>query len=439
MILASTRWQVIASVMGTVVFLVVSPARSGESDSLVADADRTAERAALGNKLAEARIKYELEMEEMRAEIREDLQREETRLRNKSETLEKIQAVMAELESFNATGEWPTLNGIRGQQNRNERLRRTLVDAYEDARKDYLIAKEDNLVREVVAECAALDEEDDVVPWSDNQVGDLDEVARTFHNDGKAFDVTSLGLQSYRIDVQATRLDGEGPFRLVLPVPGGQRVEVTVEADRDGKAQALLSVRNSLVSADLGVSRPIAAAVANGNPDQLLCLASNAKYSLDSVRIKPIFRRQHLEPKEREQRTTSGPEQVRRAQMRQVNHGMHLTKGSEWSGTHIQNGLNKLATIKCFYRKGNDVKISTRRFGGAGYLDFWFRIRGSDLVLMSVVPVGHPSMILKNWSGGGKISGDSMQFSYKLLVQERGKPNRAGNPVGGGFSVTLDN
>jgi hypothetical protein len=210
-------------------------------------------------KLAEARIAYEHAMEDIREDALKAIDKREADLRAKAkpsakglaETQEQIKKLGEERSAFQSSGDWPSIPASDGLKRRAKTARMALLRAYERAQADYVKAKNDALAETIQREHEQLLTESDIVPWGGDLLANGSEGQRLVGPTKQTIDLGEIVSDAYRIEIVAKRTQGDGPLRIVVPLPNGEHACFRTSGSA-AESRMVLTVRQSLSSADLG-------------------------------------------------------------------------------------------------------------------------------------------------------------------------------------------
>ncbi len=379
--------------------------------------------------LAAARVRYEAEMERQRIAVREAVAKHDEGLRRNPDPA-AIQSLKDALQQFEATGAYPSIAGVEAIAKRVRKAERALQDAYERAEKACWKQKQDSLAESLKAERERMSEEQDIVPFGDNLVALIDERKQVAGGVPCVVPINVEGRGAYRLEIVAKRVAGGGTLVITLPLPDGRRCTAHATGAVDD-VRLLLSVRDELISADLGVTRPIAAAVGGEESPRSIALAArDGAFHVTSLRIKPIL---DAEPEQ-----AANPDDKaapRREAPAKPDPAAGLTKGSTWSGKRIAAGFGEIrVTATVVKRSDNDVEIKTPTVDGVGSVFWVLKVKGDRLHLTGMRYSGNRSRSYADVSGEGKIEGDQLKFEYRC----RFKTAKRNTDESGTMNLTRD-
>jgi hypothetical protein len=391
------------------------------------DTDKT------GLTLDEARARYEEKIQATRDDVLERIEKEIVRHRAKPNPEEKeIDDLKNAKSAFNNAGRWPSFKSIKDCQTNARIARNDLEKALERARKDYLRAARDDAAKAVKAECEQFLKESDIVPWGDNLVTGPEGEQRTIGPAHQTFEVGDLASRNHRLEIVVQRLEGNGPLTIAIPVPGKKRLEIKTIPGSDPELRVLLSVRDSLISADLGIPRPVPTNFSvDDSPGKLVLFADQGKFEVKSIRIKPILAEAAVEVAQKQQHSPKynrpeGPGNVA-PETSNVDPASELTKKSNWRGGrwHGQNPVAlegpQPSNATVTRRDANEVELTTERWGGGtGSVHWVFTINRGQLTLMNIFVRGGNAAIFTDVLGDGTVNGGSLQFTWSARVIANG-------------------
>jgi hypothetical protein len=97
------------------------------------------------------------------------------------------------------------------------------------------------------------------VPWDEDLVARSSSTPRAIDATRLPIDAGASVSKAYRLRIVAQRIEGSGPLRIAIPLPDKKRVELDAHLDDTEEICVVLSVRESLISGDLGLKRPLPA------------------------------------------------------------------------------------------------------------------------------------------------------------------------------------
>ncbi|MBW7904904.1 MAG: hypothetical protein LC135_09885 [Phycisphaerae bacterium] len=368
----------------------------------------------IGASLADARIAYELTMEDVRQDALKAIDKREVALRAKAkpnakdlaETQEQIKTLGEERDAFVSSGDWPSIPASDDLKRRAKSARTSLLKAYERAQADYVKGKNDALAEAIQREHEQLLAESDVVPWGDNLLASSTNGHHIVGSPKQALDLGEIASGAYRIEIVAKRTQGSGALQLAVPLPDGGHACLVTPADAS-ESRILLTLRESLLSADLGASRdanaPSEDAAANG---QLALWTTGGEFRIDSVRVKRVFPASDEPDTPKEDRKQQRPTQQKQPKPEL------LPLNSEWTGARtFANGTAQKCTVKITRREGNKVVLRVNHDGYA--LAFHCTLKGDQLTLDSVFQVAGPGGSTRiNPTGSGKVTANNITLRH---------------------------
>ncbi|MCK6483655.1 MAG: hypothetical protein HUU22_08710 [Phycisphaerae bacterium] len=418
------------------VFLAVPPgAKADEPDAIAA-------------RLAEARVKYEDDMSEIRDAVLQALDRHEEKLRTKAQddALGALAKLKGERDEFLKAGQWPTMVPVKTQRTLAESKLKVLLKDYDRAEKDYLKERKDALAAAIHAECEQLKQEDDTVPWGDNRVAALDVAQRTLAEKGK-LEIDGVPDGDYRLEITARRLDAGGGLMIECPLPGDSLLSIPAGGAAGDAVRVMLSVRDSLVSADLGAARPIfmGAAVASDS-NKLVVRCDKGRWLIESARFKPIAPRQEPDEPAVAEKPARQPKTVQSARKKTDSEPAVVLQKGQYRGSRWERGANNQVVEEPIHAQikpldGNRYDIVVRGKGGAaGTITWTVQLKGNQLVLASnpLWKGDRPPRIYKNCTGRGVVRGETIQFEYGGRIDFFGRNPRKNVGFSGRLTLTAE-
>jgi hypothetical protein len=372
----------------------------------VADADP------VGEKVAKARVVYEKQMEEVRERVRSVLDKQEEQLRRRAKSDDQaLASLAADRAAFETTGQWPssTSAAVRQQQ---ERAWTVLDRAYEDAESIYARTKRPQLEAAIRAERAALPKEEDLAAWGPELAGQANQPV----GPGAALVLDSLPAPPYRVEVAARLIHGNGPLIIDCPLGGGKSLPVFAAASEGGELRAMLTVRATTVSADLGVERPVDLARAVADPVGRLTLRSEgAKFSIESVRVKTL------------QSTGQAPaaapvsSPAARAPTSTGAGGQPMSVGSKWRGLFGGQTFDSIQICEVTVTSRSDRAMEFLLEYEGVRMTWSFAVTGNNLRLSSVTGTQPPALNVK---GTGEIADQTISIDWEWTRQGHAKAEK---------------
>jgi len=377
----------------------------------------------IGKTLDQTRIKYEAKMQSIRDEVVDHVEKEIKRQREKAKPdIKEIDGLKNAKDAFMQSGLWPSLKSIKECRIKAQNAKGELVKAMQKTQDDYLRAARDELAKALQVEREQMLKESDIAPWRENRVVGRDETQRTIEATRRAIDLGDIASKDYRLEIVAHRITGSGALSLSIPVPGKKQLELKSIAGIEPDLRVLLSVRSVVISADLGVARPIPTNFKiEDAPDKLQLWADQGQFELKSIRVRPIMEET---ADEIALKKGADPKHALRRVQEEEGPAGRLTLKSKWRGDRW-NGQNPndmqgpqpsngVITI----RNGNEVELKTEKWGGGFGSEHWvFAINGDQLKLISVyVHSGAPATFTEV-TGGGTIDGDVLEFACSARIE----------------------
>lgn len=403
---------------------------------------------AVADRLAEARVKYEDEMSAIRDAVLKALDRHEEKLRTKAQddALDALAKLKGERDEFLESGRWPTMVSVKTQRTLAASKLKALVRDYERAEKDYLKERKDALAAAVHAECEQLKQEDDIAPWGENRVAALDAAQRTLAEKGK-LEIDGLPAGDYRFEIAARRLDAGGGLTIDCPLPGDSLLSVPVGGESGESVRVLLSVRDTLVSADLGAARPISTGAAVASESNKLAIrCDKGRWQIESVRFKPIAPRQEADDAVVAEKPAGQPKPAESTRKKKDAQPTAVLQKGQYRGARWEQGGNNQvveepihAQIKPLENNRYDIVVRGKG-GAAGTITWTVQLKGNQLVLVSnpVWKGDRPPRIFKNCSGRGAVRGESIYFEYSGRIDFLGKNPRKNIGFSGRLTLTAE-
>lgn len=244
------------------VFFSANPRESNASDDTRLD------------ELAKQRCEYERTMESIRADTKSAID----------------QADADQLSAFLSTGAWPECEGSPSLKRRAANATKAMQAKFQSIVDRLNKASKDALRDAVAAEFEQFLSQNDVVPWRENLIAQVADADRTLNPASEPMTVTPEIDPEYRLEVNAKRLTEAGTLKVEFPLADGQRLTLPILASKDNEFRALLSVRAGLVSADLGLARPIDLNAAFESECRSVTLrADDGQFLVECIRTKPII------------------------------------------------------------------------------------------------------------------------------------------------------
>jgi len=336
---------------------------------------------------------------------------------------------------FVSSGQWPSSVNINDCQTKARSARKDLAEALEKAHGAYVKAARDHAANAVMAEREQFLKESDVVPWGDNLVAGHDGEQRAIGAERRAFEPGDIVSGSYRLEIVAKRREGNGPLSLAIPVPGKKRIELKTAPGNEPELRVLLSVRESLISADLGVPRPIPTLFsADASPENLELWADQGTFEVTSIRLKPTLPAKADEVVERKEPPPKpSPRPLQPTE--RIDPTNQLTEKSKWRGEWRQDETPffQRRDARVARRSEGEFDLVTAEWWGPQVQLTWeFQIgSGGQIMLTGMMS---PGRSYADVQGGGTINGDKLSFSY---AARRTGPKVANKPVSGSFELVL--
>ena len=360
----------------------------------------------IGAALSKARESYEKTMEAVRADVLDKIERDTVRF-SAAADIDGVEELKNAKISFLNSGTWPAVRNIANCQARAQKAIENLDKAYEKALRDYTKGQHFDAAKSVKTEREQFLTEDDIVPWGDD-------LAARQSTSPKAIDSLRLPIEAgaatskaYRLKIIAHRIEGNGPLRIGIPVPEKKRAEVDAQSDDNGELCVFLSIRESLVSGDLGLLRPMAARFQEDKKSGRIELwTDQGKFELKCIQLKPI------------RAMTTNETGNAAGQANESDPAGQLTVNSIWHGRRWQsqnpNRLEgpRIVDAKVTRRNGNVVEIQTDTWNGRDRNMNWvLSIHGGQIRVENIYFRGQG--IMEEVEGTGTINGDFLQLASK--------------------------
>jgi hypothetical protein len=388
------------------------------ADAQPSEDDRTA------ISLAGARKKYEQSMEGTRKSILNALNAALTKAPGAKDSTDAVNKARAELQAFEREGKVPATLA-RWEQD-YAKAAKEMKDAYARAMADYAKQKAHELADAVNAEASRFAASWDLVPWRDDLFKGKSEADRTIAPDRKNLSA-DIGISgAYRLEVVAHRAaESNGTPTIELPLVDGRRVRVSALPDGPN-VRVLLTVGTEVVSADLGVARPIDLTNAQKSgtgshaAKAIVLSAESGPIVVDSVRVKPVVEGKPPEVVVQPPLADKAP--ARGQQPAAAN--ASIPKGSVWRGTVDPRGMQGFNVAMKVTKSTPTELIMHGDWPGAGGMELTFAVSGTNLALTGVMPTGSRGGIYHDVRGSGIVNGKSMSISYDWRVDIRKDKNK---------------
>jgi hypothetical protein len=359
-----------------------------------------------GGALSKARETYEKAMEAVREDVLEKIERDTVRFSAFAD-LNGIEELKKARIAFMNSGMWPAVRNVADCRARAQKAIENLDKAYERALKDYTKSQRFDAAKSVKTEREQFLKEYDIVHWGDDLAARNSTTPRAIEATRLPIEAGAPTSKPYRLKILAQRIEGNGPLRIGIPVPENKRVEVDAQSDDRTELCVFLSVRESFVSGDLGVLRPLAERFEEDKiPGRIEFWADQGKFELKSIQLKPI----HAMPVN-EVANAGGP-------ATQNDPAGLLTVNSTWHGRRWQsqnpNRLEgpRIVDAKVTRRNGNVVEIQTDTWNGwDGKMNWVLSIHGGQLRVENIY-FGRQG-IMEEVEGSGTINGNFLQIASK--------------------------
>jgi hypothetical protein len=353
--------------------------------------------------LAKAKQTYETAMEAVRKDVLGKIDKEILR-RSGEGDLDGIEQLRNARLEFVSSGTWPQIGKIDECQRRAEKATKALDAALGKAQKDFTKAKDFDVARIVKDERQRLLQEDDIVPWGGNLAVHSGSPLRVVGSARLPLALTPFALRDYRLRIVAEHLEGDGPLGCSIPVPGKKRLEIKAQPEAQSEFVVLLSVRESLISAELGLVRPIPNILLDDtNPGKIEFWSDAGKFAIHSIQIKPIVASRPGEP----------------AQGGQGDIDCRLMVNSKWHGKRWlgQNPSRlegpRIVNAKITKKSDTQLELQTERWTGWGGSINWVLTVSGEQVRVDNIYFSGGQGIMEEVEGGGTLIGNVLQFASK--------------------------
>lgn len=367
----------------------------------------------IASELERARGSYESMMNRVRSDVIASLRKKIDDAEKRDDKVSAVKQANDELAAFMARGIWPDIANQATLRSRAGAAAEGMSQAYARAMADYAKAGNTAIAAAVTHEAERFKQQSDVAPWGENRIED-DAGPRQLAPGGTALAVKPDTDGEYRLEIVGDLHDAAGRIEVEVPLVDEDKRLTIVSAPRTGKVGAeenrsgtrelkvLLSVYEGLISADVGVERPIDLGNAQvGTSRDIIVRAVGGPATIKSIRLKPVVEgTPESVVKKTRTPTTPAPVQAPRPNPFVVN--------AEWRGDWDGGEC----TVKVVERNGNFAAIRVERGNGA-----WWRIEGrvdgNQVIVTDIKRTRNPgragSILVKNGRGtvsvrNGKLS-----------------------------------
>ncbi len=216
----------------------------GFGNSGVAMAQETDE---IAKSLETVRLRYEDGLEIIRRDVLNEIEKMRRFSIREDDPVAARKRVEAIEDAFRNEGELPDVQKRNAWIERYNYWKDTLDRSYAKTVLDYQAAGNDALAEVVAAEQELFGKQLDLVPWGPNLIESPIEVSPD-----KPLEIEAGINGEYRIEIRATRVEGEGILWVELPVAGKECVRVPLVSDSSGSFDAMLTVSPKAISCDAG-------------------------------------------------------------------------------------------------------------------------------------------------------------------------------------------
>lgn len=419
MSIARTPWLIVA--LAALIVGAFSP-----SVALAQTDDTTAQR------LAAARVKYERDMESVRRQVNNAIDKKiDDASKAKKADTDKIAQAVEEKKALQRSGAWPEVPNVTRIRNAAAEAATELQSAYSKAKGEYAKAGKLDLADAITKDLEQFKTQSDIVPWSPNLIEKEPLDARTLAPGSAALTV-DLGVKGeYRLEIRAKRTGDTGTLTVEIPLVGGKRLAVPAIVGKDGDIRLVLTVREGYFGADLGVARPVDLdKAASGESAQVSMMADGGTVVATSVTAKAVVKG----APETAQEVAKKPLD-QRPEAKEFRFADHWAKGSKLDGSRVHGNAKPTSmrgTTVADVGNGKLVLNSPDAGGGGNVRRDWFLdIVGNRISVTDIRVRGGGGASFQEVSGSGTITDDTISFSYRYRIKAGGT-----NAVGEG-TVTV--
>ncbi len=379
-------------------------------------------------KLDRARLTYETSTNRLRDDIEKELQAALSNAASAKDAYEATKKAKKALADFHERGELPEIKSkTEAWRKTHEGNQERLKQAYAPAMAAY--TNVDRSVADALeAEADQLIKSWDLVPWNDNLVGNkgnkVDE-----GGDPISFNLGFVG--EYRLEIKAKRTSGKGTMWIEFPTAVGKISRVDA-IDKDKEIHVFLTVREALISADLGMHRPIDKDKAQDKSAAEISLGSkDGAFEVEYVRVKPVFdppaqRKPDAKPIAEQKVEDKKREAENKQALREKNLLEALPVGTKLQGDRFQakNGKSTgvLALKLSGEVKGNDGRKLLLRmadlFDGGNkpvWYDYVFNLDANGNLVLESMADDNKSNHRFEYKGQGSFGQGRLSFSLYFL------------------------
>jgi len=371
--------------------------------------------------LARSCAEYEAQMATLREQVNTLLDHLDVRARaQKPPDVARLSDLHAARETFCIRGEWPDLADADALLARAIQITERLHAAYRGAIARCESAELRDLRRTLAEEFQVRATELDLISWGSNLLHGRADETRTVTPDSSPMAIEA-GLDTpYRLEIVGATSSPDARLLIHLPLADARVRVVTAVPEKLARAtasesmpwtfRAVISVREEVTGAEIGVERPAGPVLPNAAHEGWLCVAAaGAPIRLESVCVKPIvagvLRRRAEEAPAHAKVAPPAPREPAAA----------LERGSVWDGQMISRGRrHDIIGARVESRTGNEFVLISPRPIGSGQHVRRFRIeRGGRLALQGLHARGGPATVFNLLGGAGRIAGDTLTFQEK--------------------------
>ncbi|MGE3175271.1 MAG: hypothetical protein AB7O97_21780 [Planctomycetota bacterium] len=381
--------------------------------------------------LGAARLRYEERMDALRAAVRARFDRAiEAQNQPGDRDMAAIRALVAARDGFGARAEWPELDGIDELRQQEAQAAQDMHEAYATAYVDFDKAGKGALRSAIDAEMKLFDTHVDRRPWLALDLGAptvvRDEAGREI---GRRFALPAQG--GYRLELRARCVGGDEPIELDLPRSDGEWVRLRVPVDADGACRVLLTSAKNVLSAELGVPRPVATGSAPGAEGHgVIVRGDEGRILLDALRWKPLVEGRPEQVEETtEQADAPDKAPIRKAAPRKSVSDL-LPVGRQVTASRTLRGGAPISSTGSV-TVNNGKRIVARLTAGNSQWDWVFEVvRDRNLRLVDIRMIRNPNRGFRIWSPGGTFTvgeNGTIRGNYRFHRNGRGEELQMGN------------
>ena len=366
---------------------------------------------AIGDRLAAARVAYEDQLQKLRERAIDAIENLELKERSSDNPrLDVLASIIADREQFELAGAWPGLPFSAPLQRQATKISGAMIEAFKQAKKQYVREKNDAMARVIDAELTQFINQNDLICWSEGLEGETDGSPTKIGGENVSFDLGYEVGEEFRLEIIAKCVEGSGTLIVEVPLPGGKALEVRPVISDQSVVRLLLSLRESGVSADLGVTRPIdlSRTVEGGRTLNFRC--ESGAFEIETIRTKRIVTGK-IEPQAKQNK----PQRQSRAPV------VKRPKAEEWlpakanyrGNRQGQDDKDQSGCTAVLTRSGKTVSIRVDH--GNQVLHFDCTLSGDDLTLKEVRPGRASGGTIRDARGSGRITKDRIRLVYRYL------------------------